>query len=131
MTETQIFKGQPGLFAAALFGLCPDCGAKTLFAGPVSFAGNCENCGLDYTAFNVGDGPAALLTIALGALVIALAVTLELIAHPPFWVHAVIWVPLTVILVLASLRFAKGALLVAEHRNKAKEGQLADRSASE
>jgi hypothetical protein len=25
-----------------------------------------------------------------------------------------------------SLRFAKGALLIAEHRNKAKEGRLAD-----
>jgi uncharacterized protein (DUF983 family) len=119
------YKGQPGIAPAALFGLCPDCGAKTLFAGPVRFASNCKACGLDYSAFNVGDGPAALLTMALGALIIVLAFMLEIAAHPPFWVHAVLWVPITVGLVLLSLRFAKGALLVAEHRNKAKEGRLA------
>ena len=118
-------KGQPGLVPAALFGLCPDCGAKTLFSGPVQFSDRCDLCGLDYSAFNVGDGPAALLTMAIGALIIVAAINLEIAAHPPFWVHALIWVPVTVILVVLSLRFAKGALLIAEHRNKAKEGALA------
>lgn len=81
---------------------------------------------MDYSAFNVGDGPAALLTMALGAIIIILAFLLEIAAHPPFWVHALLWVPLTAFLVFVSLRFAKGALLIAEHRNKAKEGRLAD-----
>lgn len=120
-------KGQPGLVPAALFGLCPDCGAKTLFSGAVQFSDKCDSCGLDYSAFNVGDGPAALLTMAIGALIIVAAINLEVAAHPPFWVHALIWVPVTVILVVMSLRFAKGALLIAEHRNKAKEGALADK----
>jgi uncharacterized protein (DUF983 family) len=127
MTEPQVIsKGQPSIAQAALFGLCPECSAKTLFAGPIEFATKCGNCGLDYSTFNVGDGPAALLTMVLGALVIAMAMTLESVAHPPFWVHAVIWIPLTAALVRASLRLAKGALLIAEHRNKAKEGELAD-----
>ena len=60
MTDTQTQKGQPGLVEAALLGLCPECGAKTLFSGPAKFAERCEKCGLDYAAFNVGDGPAAL-----------------------------------------------------------------------
>ena len=117
--------GQPGLVSAALFGLCPDCGAKTLFSGPVRFSDRCDQCGLDYAAFNVGDGPAALLTMAIGALIIVAAINLEIAFHPPFWVHALIWVPVTVIMVVLSLRVAKGALLIAEHRNKAKEGALA------
>ncbi len=125
MAETQDQKGQPGIATAALFGLCPQCGVKSLFAGPVRFAPRCTACGLDYSAFNVGDGPAALLTMALGALIIILAFMLEIAAHPPFWLHALLWVPLTVVLVILSLRFAKGALLVAEHRNRAKEGELA------
>lgn len=125
MAETQDPKGQPGIVTAALFGLCPQCGVKSLFAGPVRFAPRCTACGLDYSAFNVGDGPAALLTMALGALIIILAFMLEIAAHPPFWLHALLWVPLTVVLVILSLRFAKGALLVAEHRNRAKEGELA------
>jgi uncharacterized protein (DUF983 family) len=118
-------KGQPGLVPAALFGLCPDCGAKTLFTGPVNFSDKCGSCGLDYSAFNVGDGPAALLTMFIGALIIVAAINLEIVLHPPFWVHALLWVPVTAIMVVVSLRFAKGALLIAEHRNKAKEGQLA------
>ena len=128
MTEPETFeKGQHGLVPAALFGLCPDCGAKSLFSGPVQFSDKCDKCGLDYSAFNVGDGPAALLTMAIGALIIIAAINLEIAFHPPFWVHALIWVPVTVILVVLSLRFAKGALLIAEHRNNAKEGALADK----
>jgi uncharacterized protein (DUF983 family) len=127
MAVTQKSKGQPGMVPAALFGLCPDCGAKTLFAGPISFSSHCPACGLNYSVFNVGDGPAALLTMVLGALIIILAFMLEIAVDPPFWVHAILWVPLTVALVLLMLRFSKGMLLIAEHRNKAKEGQLANK----
>mgnify|MGYP001764935243 CR=1 FL=1 len=127
MTETQTTKGQPGLVEAALLGLCPECGTKTLFSGPAKFSQRCGQCGLDYTAFNVGDGPAAFLTMGLGAIVIVLAVLLEIYVHPPFWVHAIIWVPLTIVLVILSLRVSKGALLIAEHRNRAVEGKLADK----
>ena len=128
MTKHELSEmGQPGLVRAALFGLCPDCGAKTLFEGPISFAEDCPECGLDYAAFNVGDGPAALLTMVIGALIITGAVNLDIALRPPFWVHVLIWVPLTVILVFLSLRVAKGALLIAEHRNNAKQGELADK----
>ena len=113
---------------AALLGLCPECGAKTLFSGPAKFAERCEKCGLDYAAFNVGDGPAAFLTMGLGAIIIILAVMLELAAHPPFWVHALIWVTLTCLLVVVSLRVSKGALLIAEHRNRAVEGQIEEKA---
>jgi uncharacterized protein (DUF983 family) len=131
MAIIETSKGQPGLVQAALSGLCPDCGAKTLFAGPVEFAERCDGCGLDYGSFNVGDGPAAILTLILGALIMAAAIGLDIAVGPPFWVHVIIWVPLTALAVFASLRFAKGALLIAEHRNKAKEGQLASRSDAE
>jgi uncharacterized protein (DUF983 family) len=124
MSDRDITKGQPGMAEAALFGLCPDCGAKTLFAGPARFAYRCPQCGLDFASFNVGDGPAAILTLLLGALIITMAILLDIAFHPPFWVHALIWVPLTVLLVMLSLRIAKGALLIAEHRNKAKEGEM-------
>lgn len=124
-------KGQPGIAAAALFGLCPECGAKTLFAAPARFSDTCENCGLDYTAFNVGDGPAAILTLLLGALIIAAAIGLDVALRPPFWVHVLLWVPLTSLMVLFSLRLAKGALLIAEHRNTAAEGKLADKDIQE
>lgn len=109
----------------ALKGACPRCGAKTLFAGLVSFAPKCGACGLDYSTFNVGDGPAAFLTLIVGAIVVLGAVTLELAAGPPFWVHILIWPALTLALVLGGLRLAKGMLLASEYRNAAREGRLA------
>jgi uncharacterized protein (DUF983 family) len=39
-------------------------------------------------------------------------------------VHVILWVSLTALMVVGSLRVAKGALLIAEHRNRAKEGQV-------
>lgn len=114
-------KGRPSLGEAALFGLCPKCGAKTLFTGPVRFGACCGNCGLDYSAFNVGDGPAAFLTLIVGGLIAVLAIWLQLAMEPPFWVHIVLWIPLTTLLVMGGLRLSKAALLISEYRNKARE----------
>lgn len=111
---------------AALFGLCPECGAKTLFDGPIAFADACRACGLDYSRYNVGDGPAAFLTLIIGALVVALALSVELTLHPPFWVHVLLWIPLTFAAVLYGLRMGKAALLAAEHQRRAVEGRLAE-----
>jgi uncharacterized protein (DUF983 family) len=86
-------KGQPGLAVAALFGLCPQCGAKGLFGGIASFAPRCRACGLDYSRFNVGDGPAAFLIMVIGAVVVALALWVEFSFDPPIWVHVVLWAP--------------------------------------
>ncbi|MEN9718272.1 MAG: hypothetical protein RIQ99_1150 [Pseudomonadota bacterium] len=107
-------KGQPGIAAAALFGLCPQCGAKTLFAGAAKFAPRCTACGLDYDAYNVGDGPAAFLTMVIGALVVGLALWLEFSVHPPVWVHILLWPLVVTGLTLGGLRVSKAALLAAE-----------------
>lgn len=114
-------EGQPGIVAAALFGLCPGCGGRTLFTGVAKFAERCRACGLDYSAFNVGDGPAAFLTLIIGAVVTALALSVELSWHPPFWVHILLWVPLTFVAVIWGLRAGKAALLAAEFQRRAGE----------
>ena len=111
---------------AALGGLCPRCGAKALFDGLATFAPKCRACGLDYKDFNVGDGPAAFLTLIVGALVTTLAILVELGLHPPFWVHVLLWVPITALAVVGSLRVAKALLLALEYRNRAREGRIKD-----
>lgn len=118
---------QPGsTLAAAASGQCPRCGARTLFAGPIRFASRCPACGLDFDAFNVGDGPAAFLTLAVGAIVAALAIWLQLAVAPPFWVHVVLWVPLSLALVVGGLRVTKGWLLHVEYRRSAAEARRKD-----
>lgn len=126
MTDTETSKGQPDIFLAALLGLCPKCGQKTLFRSVTAFAPKCRACGLDYDQYNVGDGPAAFLTLIVGGLVLALALIVELNFQPPVWVHAMLWFPLTIAAVIGSLRVSKGILLVLEHRNQAREGSIDD-----
>jgi uncharacterized protein (DUF983 family) len=116
----------PSLPQAALKGLCPRCGCPSLFAGWIEFADRCSICGLDLAQFNVGDGPAAFLTLILGTVVVALAIWLELAVGPPLWVHMLIWIPVTAAGVIGSLRIAKGALMAAEYRNAAREGRIGD-----
>lgn len=105
-------------------GLCPRCGARTLFAGLIQFADGCRACGLDFKQFNVGDGPAAFLTLGIGAFVTVAAITLELTAHPPFWLHLLLWIPATLGMVISTLRMGKGALLAVEYHNQAREGRI-------
>ena len=123
-------KGQPALREAALFGLCPRCGEKTVFSGMLAFADKCSSCGLDYSRFNVGDGAAAFVTLIVGALVMALGMWVQVAFGPPWWVQALIWVPTIFIATIWLLRVSKAALLArefhtsaAEHRHEPGEDQ--------
>ena len=115
----------PTRAAATLKGLCPRCGAAALFAGPVAFAPKCRVCGLDFAAFNVGDGAAAFLILIVGAILVVGAITLELAQSPPYWVH-IIWVPIGIALTLGGLRIAKALLIFQEYSQAAREGKIAE-----
>ena len=119
-------KGQPPVWRAAFFALCPECGAPGLFEGAATFRDRCPSCGLDYGRHNVGDGPAAFLTLIVGALLIVLALLLDAAVRPPIWVHVILWVPLTIVAVIYGLRVGKAALLASEHQRQAAEGKLSD-----
>ncbi|WP_417622959.1 DUF983 domain-containing protein [Parasphingorhabdus sp.] len=129
MNDTENKKGQPDVLPAALFGLCPHCGQKTLFAHLTRFSDKCRACGLDYSRYNVGDGPAAFLTLIVGGLILALALFVELNFQPPLWVHVLLWFPLTSAAVIGALRVSKALLLILEHRNQAHEGSIDDSNA--
>ena len=95
-----------------------------MFAGIATFAPKCRACGLDFSGFNVGDGPAAFLIFIVGGLVTGLAIALELAAEPPFWVHILLWFPLTALLVVGLLRLSKALLLALEYCHRAREGRI-------
>ncbi|HEX7693220.1 MAG TPA: DUF983 domain-containing protein [Sphingomonas sp.] len=125
MSETRDLQ-PPRPLDVALKGSCPRCGAPGLFAGWLRFADHCSACGLNFAASNVGDGPAALLILVLGGAIVAAAIVLELTVSPPFWVHILIWVPVSTAAVVAALRVSKAALLALEYRNKAREAGRED-----
>ena len=93
----------------------------------MTFTPRCRACGLDFAAFNVGDGPAAFLILLVGALVTGLAIALELTVEPPGWVHILLWPPIIVAAVLGLLRVSKAALMALEYRHSAREGEIRKR----
>jgi uncharacterized protein (DUF983 family) len=106
-----------------LAGTCPACDTGRLFAGPVRLANRCNLCGLDFSQFNVGDGPAAFLILIVGALLVVGALVVDGLFEPAWWVHLV-WLPIGAALTLGGLRLAKAWLIGAEYRNAAHEGRL-------
>ncbi len=100
-------KGQPGLVSAALSGLCPRCGAKTLFAAPAALAEECGNCGLDILSLEGGGRFVGVLTMLLALVLILAALGVDEWLRPPLWLSFVVWAPVTVGAVIGGLRFYK------------------------
>jgi uncharacterized protein (DUF983 family) len=100
-------KGQPGLVSAALSGLCPRCGAKTLFGAPAGLAEQCSNCGLDLLALERGGRFVGVVTMLLALALILGALGVDEWLRPPLWASLVFWAPVTVGTVIGSLRFYK------------------------
>jgi uncharacterized protein (DUF983 family) len=117
---------EPHALAAAVFGRCPRCGKGALFAGYLRVAACCASCGLDYAEFDAGDGPAVFVILIVGIVVAGGALLLENAASPPYWVHAVIWLPTICILSIVLLRLMKAMLLVLQYKHQAHEGRRAD-----
>jgi uncharacterized protein (DUF983 family) len=115
---------EPGAAEAALLGRCPRCGQGKLFTGYLNVAPRCAACGLDYAGFDAGDGPAVFVILIVGAIIAGAALWVEFTFHPPYWVHAVLWLPLITVLTFGLLRFIKALLLVLQYKHRAGEGRL-------
>ena len=84
----------------------------------------CECCGLDFAFADSGDGPAVFIMFIAGFLVVGAALLVELRYEPPFWVHALLWIPFVLIVSLGLLRPLKGLMIALQYANKAEEGRL-------
>jgi uncharacterized protein (DUF983 family) len=118
-------KIEPSSLKAALAGDCPRCGAHTLFAGWLRFADKCRACGLDFSSFNVGDGPAAFLIFIVGTITVVAALVVDGTFSPRWWVHLV-WIPVAAALTIGGLRVSKAWLLAQEYRHRAREGRIVE-----
>jgi uncharacterized protein (DUF983 family) len=117
---------EPSTIRAALLGRCPRCGDGSLFAGYLTAARACARCSLDYSTFDPGDGPAVFVILIVGFLVAGGALFVEVKFQPPYWVHAIIWLPTIFILAFGFLRLVKSTLLVLQYKHRAGEARLMD-----
>jgi uncharacterized protein (DUF983 family) len=110
---------------AGLTGSCPRCGKGRLFSGYLTLAPRCSNCGLELDFADAADGPAFFVMAIVGFIVVGGALAVEILYKPPFWVHALIWLPLALAIPLLLLRPFKGVLVALQYHHKAGEGRRA------
>jgi uncharacterized protein (DUF983 family) len=105
------------VLAAGLGCRCPRCGRGRLYSGLLTVVPSCADCGLDLRAHDTGDGPAVFVVFALGAVVVPLAIGVEVWFAPPFWVHLLVWTPVIVALAIALLRPMKAIMVALHYKN--------------
>jgi uncharacterized protein (DUF983 family) len=123
MTEKPI-DSLSGSILAGFACVCPRCGKGKMFQGFLTLRPRCEVCGLDYGFADSGDGPAVFVMFLAGFIVVGAALVTEVVYKPPFWVHAVLWLPLIPVVTLGPLRPMKGLMIALQYHHKAAEGRF-------
>ena len=90
---------------------CPSCGAGALFRSYLKVWDACPSCGEELHHHRADDAPPYFTILIVGHVVVGGVLCLERAASPPSWVHAVIWLPLTLACTLYLLPRVKGALI--------------------
>lgn len=110
---------------AGLRGKCPACGKGPLFQGFLTVRPACAVCNASLAGLDAADGPAVFIMLIVGAIVVGAALVVELKYQPPYWVHAILWLPLALGLSLGLLRPLKALMIALQYRHKAGPGEMA------
>ena len=111
-------------YVAGLTCRCPRCGKGKLFSGFITLRPDCVACGLDYSLADAGDGPTVFVILFSGFIVVGAMLLVEVMYQPPFWLHAVLWAPIILLMTLGPLRPMKSGLIALQYHHAAAEGKL-------
>ena len=100
-----------------LRGRCPSCGKGHMFRAFLKVADRCDVCGEELHHHRADDFPAYLVIVIVGHLVVPLVLNVEMIYQPAYWVHALLWLPLTLALALLLIQPVKGAVVALQWHN--------------
>ncbi|MGF1456342.1 MAG: DUF983 domain-containing protein [Alphaproteobacteria bacterium] len=97
-----------------------------MFATPfgLGLAPSCTVCDLDFQRFDQGDGPAAFAIFIVGTVAVVGLIAVEVMFRAPYWVQAVIWLPIVPALSVVTIRLLKAWLISEQYRRDAAEGRL-------
>ena len=90
---------------------CPACGVGRMFHRYLKVSDHCPQCGEALHHQRADDAPPYMTIFVVGHIVLPLLLFVERGWSPPDWVHAALWIPLTLVLTLAILPAIKGALI--------------------
>jgi uncharacterized protein (DUF983 family) len=116
MNAPLVFEGRPDrpLAQSMMRGFrcrCPNCDRGRLFRAFLKVVDRCAVCHEDYSHQRADDAPPYFVILITGHIVVPLALAVEIAYSPPYWVHALLWGPLTIALVLGLLQPVKGAIV--------------------
>jgi uncharacterized protein (DUF983 family) len=94
-----------------LRGCCPNCGRGKMFRAFLKVADRCPSCDEALYHHRADDAPAYFVILIVGHVVVPLALVVEVAYSPPYWVHAMLWLPLTIGLAIGLLQPVKGAIV--------------------
>ena len=92
--------------------------------GYLAVAPKCNACGLSFDFADAGDGAAWFVMLFTCFVGVGAILGIEVAYSPPYWVHALIAIPLIILMPLILLRPAKGILLCQQWKTKAEEARL-------
>ncbi len=90
---------------------CPNCDRGRIFHDYLKVAESCTNCGEDLHYHRADDAPPYFTIFIVGHIIIPLVLVVELAYRPPYLVHAVLWLPLAIVLTLILLPVVKGGIV--------------------
>lgn len=94
-----------------LTGKCPACGKGKLYTRYLEVVHRCPECAEDLYHHRADDAPPYFTILIVGHLIVAGVMMVEDYFHPNYWVHILMWFPLTIGLSLWFLPRIKGALV--------------------
>jgi uncharacterized protein (DUF983 family) len=108
------------LIGAAFACRCPRCGVGKLFRPGFTLMVNdaCSNCGLNLAAQDSGDGPAVFMIFILGFLLAPSAFGVEMMFHPPLWVHALLWSAVMLGICVVTMRPLKAYVIALQFKHR-------------
>lgn len=90
---------------------CPNCGKGKMFNAFLKVAPQCTVCGEDLSHQRADDAPPYFVIFITGHVVVPLSLSIEFNYAPPYWLHLVLWLPLTLGMALGLLTPVKGAVV--------------------
>lgn len=100
----------PAMLCGAL-GRCPACGEGRLFKRYLKVTDQCAHCGEALHHQRADDAPPYFTIFIAGHLLVPMVLALESAYRPSLWLHAAIWIPVTIAMCLALLPPIKGAIV--------------------
>ena len=101
---------------AAFLAKCPICGSGGIFTGAIALKSHCPSCNEALGKYDTADGPAFFAITIIGTIIGIMAALYEVFYSPPFYMHIILWVPLTLLGSFVIIRITKTLMIAHQYK---------------